>query len=500
VTIREDSWIFSLPSDPGKVDSLSMDRTRLTRMSWLCLLALASGLKADVTSSIDAIVRENYLKNVEVGVKIVRLGDTPAASVTVYDRHGDVPFTPASNLKLATTSAALDTLGADFQFRTLLVQKGTTLALVGDGDPTLGDAELLKKVGWKSTTLFEKWAEALATRGLTKATGVSYDDGIFDAEFQHKNWPADQIHKRYVAGVSGLNFNANCLDFYLEPKGAGAVVGYRVDPPISGIPINNTCVQGSKNAVWLSRARDSSDIELKGQIPSANGEPISVTVNDPSNFAAMAFAEAFGRSGVAIEGPIVRDTTIRASIKDWTLLAVHETPIEQVLTRANKDSMNVYAESLFKRTGAKVSGEPGSWKNGIVAVGKYLESIGVPASQFSLDDGCGLSRKNNISPSALVTILQHQYFGKNRDLFVRTLAVAGVDGTLENRFDGTPLRERVFAKSGFIDGVSTLSGFAKGKNDQWYAFSILFNGIPKQSNSIAKKLQERIVLAIDAGS
>ncbi len=469
-------------------------------MSWLCLFALSSGLQAaDVKPAIDAIVQDNYLKNVEVGVKIVRLGDSPAASQVIYDRHGNVPFTPASNLKLVTTSAALDLLGADFQFRTQLVQKGSALALVGDGDPTLGDAELLKPVGWQSTTLFEKWAQTLSARGLTQATSLSYDDGIFDQEFQHRSWPADQIHKRYVAGVSGLNFNANCLDFYIEPRGSGARVGYRTDPPITTIPVNNSCVQGSKNAVWLSRARGADRIDLKGQIPSANVLPISVTINDPSQFAALALADTFGRHGVAIEGQPTRDKTIRASLKDWTLLAVHETPLEQVLNRSNKDSMNVYAEALFKRIGAKSSGEPGSWQNGIAAVSRYLESIGIPAGEFSLDDGCGLSRKNTVSPNALVTILQHQYFGRNREAYLRSMAVAGIDGTLENRFGGTPLRERVFAKSGFIDGVSSLSGYVRATDGQWYAFSILFNGIPKGTNSTAKQMQERIVLTIESG-
>lgn len=463
------------------------------------LLVIACGqiTFAQVRQRVEDVLKEPYLRNIEVGVKLVKLGDKPDADQTLYERRADVPFTPASNLKVLTTSAALDTLGADFKFTTLLVQKEQTLALIGDGDPTLGDAEFLKKADWQSTTLFTKWAEALASRGLKEAASLLYDDSIFDHVYQHPSWPVDQIHKRYVAGVAGLNFNANCLDFYLKPNGRGEVVSYQTDPPAVGIAIQNNCTLGGKNAVWLSRAPASDAIILRGETNGANMEPISVTVNNPPMFTADVFLRTFGQAGIAIKGEPVRDPSIRKSIRDWTALAVHETPIEQVLTRANKDSMNLYAEALCKRMGAKASGESGTWANGTQAIGKYLQSLGVPDNQFTLDDGSGLSRKNAISPDAMIAILRHQYHSKNRDLFIRTFAVGGIDGTLEHRFDDGPLKERVFAKSGFIDGVSALSGYVHGKDDQWYAFSILFNGIAKGTNATAKKLQERIVLSLE---
>jgi len=73
-----------------------------------------------------------------------------------------------------------------------------------------------------------------------------------------------------------------------------------------------------------------------------------------------------------------------------------------------------------------------------------------------------------------------------------------VDGTLDDRFRGTDLRRRVFGKSGFVEGVSCLSGYLKARDGQWYAFSIMMNGIPRLSNTGIKTLQERIVKALDA--
>jgi D-alanyl-D-alanine carboxypeptidase/D-alanyl-D-alanine-endopeptidase (penicillin-binding protein 4) len=95
-------------------------------------------------------------------------------------------------------------------------------------------------------------------------------------------------------------------------------------------------------------------------------------------------------------------------------------------------------------------------------------------------------------------VLDYNFTSKNRDAFMASLSVAGVDGTLEDRFRGTPdMKRRVIGKSGFVEGVSCLSGYMRGRDNQLYAFSIMMNGIPYKSNTLAKALQERIVRALD---
>ncbi|MGC4033371.1 MAG: D-alanyl-D-alanine carboxypeptidase/D-alanyl-D-alanine-endopeptidase [Tepidisphaeraceae bacterium] len=452
--------------------------------------------KADVSDQINAVLRDSYLAKVKVGIKIMRLGPDKPVGV-VYEKESTHPLVPASNLKLITTAAALDGLGADFVFKTKLLQKGDTIALVGDGDPSLGDAEALEGTGWRSTTLFEKWAEGLSGRGVKSAAKLLYDNSIFDDKFQHPNWPEDQLHKRYVAGVAGLNFNANCLDFYLKPKGIGQTVDYSVDPTTTYAPIANTCVGGKKNAVWLSRMPDSNKIELRGQIDVANIKPISVTVENPPLMTATVLGDVFKKAGIALPTEVTRDTTIRTNEDGWTPLAVYETPISHIIARANKDSMNLYAEALCKRLGAKTGNEPGSWKNGPAAVGAFLQSIGIDDKQFSLDDGCGLSKHNVISPGGIVAVLEHEFYARHKDVYLASLSVAGADGTLKERFAGSSLQERVIGKSGFVNGVSSLSGFLRAKDGSTFVFSIMFNGIAEGTNSRAKVLQEKIVQALD---
>jgi D-alanyl-D-alanine carboxypeptidase/D-alanyl-D-alanine-endopeptidase (penicillin-binding protein 4) len=465
-------------------------------------------LRADLSADIQAVLKDKTLQRAEVGIEIIRLGDSAKTDKVLFRHNSEIPLIPASNLKLVTTSAALANLGPDFKFRTLLLKHNNDLVLIGDGDPTMGDAELLKKSGWDVSTLFKNWAEQLKSNGLVKFNRLVVDDSIFDEQFLHPHWPMEQAHKRYVAEVGGLNLNANCVDFYLRATAAGETVRYIESPSTRYISVANTCVTGGDNAVWLSRQGGSNNIILRGHTPSSSDVPVSVTVHDPSLFAATVLQETLDAGGVKIVGATpVRDRTLRAALlktgldKDpsWSVLAVHETPLATVLARANKDSMNLYAEALCKRIGAASGSESGSWKNGTAASAAFLQKIGVESSEFHFDDGCGLSKENTISANALCQVLLHNHHDPAvKDPFFVSLSIAGRDGTLEHRFAGTDLRGRVFGKSGFVNSVRTLTGYLKAKDEQWYAFSILINQIA--DTATGKNLQEMIVHAVDAHS
>jgi serine-type D-Ala-D-Ala carboxypeptidase/endopeptidase (penicillin-binding protein 4) len=468
------------------------------------MLAACPGARADLSAEIDQILNDKLLSHAAVGIDVVRMGKSAGDIDRIYALNSTTPLVPASNLKVVTTSAALEQLGGDFKFRTLLLYHAGDLILIGDGDPTFGDAELLKKVGWGVDTVFKTWATSLLSKQFRGARDLLVDDSVFDDEFLHPDWPADQTQKRYVAEIAALNLNANCLDVYVHPGGYGRLVDFSTDPVTRYVTIKNTCVAGGENAVWLSREPGTNDLVLRGTAQTANDVPISVTIHDPPLYAGTVLAETFRGAGIALSGQVKRDRTMRDAWlkaqqdgdRSWTLLAVHETPLTSVIDRANKDSMNLYAECLCKRLGFARHGQ-GTWKTGTAAVGDFLSSLQIPKSQYVLDDGCGLSKNNAISAHLMVSVLMHDYFGPNAETWMASLAVAGEDGTLAERFHGSDLRGRVIAKTGFVNGVSCLSGYLRAKDDNWYCFSILFNGIPEGSNSGAKILEERIVRAID---
>jgi D-alanyl-D-alanine carboxypeptidase/D-alanyl-D-alanine-endopeptidase (penicillin-binding protein 4) len=304
--------------------------------------------------------------------------------------------------------------------------------------------------------------------------------------------------------VGGLNFDQNCIDFVIQPTAPGTRVSFSLEPNSRYVNVENLCVTG-QNEVLLGRKPGTNEIVLKGQAPHGNPSVFSETIHDPPVYGATVLAETLENSGVQVAGTVKRDCTMRQQrakgpAGEWTVVAIHETPLSLALARANKDSVNLYAESLCKRLGHEATQQSGSWENGTAAVGAFLKKAGVAENEFKLDDGSGLSKQNAVSAHALVRVLAYDFYGKNRDAFVNSLSISGVDGTLEERFRGSDLRKRVIGKSGFVEGVSCLSGLLKARDGEWYAFAIMMNGVPHGGTSIAKALQERIVKAVDTHS
>jgi D-alanyl-D-alanine carboxypeptidase/D-alanyl-D-alanine-endopeptidase (penicillin-binding protein 4) len=469
---------------------------------WLAAPAAAPA-RADLAGDVRAVLRDKYLNKVEIGIAIARLPDggsagAGAAPEVLFRHESDIPLIPASNLKLVTTSAFLDRFGPTWKFRTVLLMKDSDLFLIGDGDPALGDAEMLKKLGWDVDTVFKAWADSIKQRGPSSVRNVYVDDSVFDEAFLHPNWLSRYLGDRYAAQVGGVNLNANCIDFLVRTTSSGEPVTYTMNPDTRYATVKNLAVTGEDRGVGVSRPPNRNDLTLRGEIGQSLGKPISVPIHDPPMFAATVLSETLVKNGVAVTGTTTRDRGVReryaADPQGWSVIAAIETRLPTVLERANKDSMNLYAEALCKRLGREASGQPGSWASGTAAMGEFLKRVGIAEEQFKLDDGSGLSRENAISPDAMLKILAHNFQSPHRETFVNSLAVAGADGTFEKRFKNN-LKGRVFGKSGYIAGVSALSGYVKTEDGKWFAFSILMNGIT--NNVTAKTLQERIVAAID---
>jgi D-alanyl-D-alanine carboxypeptidase/D-alanyl-D-alanine-endopeptidase (penicillin-binding protein 4) len=473
----------------------------LSRMMTIVLLAAASA-RADLQQDVRKAIGEAKLKNASIGVQIVKLGQAPELDQPLVSIEADKPLIPASNLKLITTAAAIDTLGVDFEFRTQLLTREGDVAIIGDGDPMFGDSVGLTGTDWGTTTVFDSWADRLKELKITSVKDVIIDDSIFEELSFHPRWPVDQAHLEYVPQVSGMNLNANCLDVYAI-RNADGTATYRIDPPTKYVKMENQISVGSTHSLFLSRVLGGNRIILKGTINGTNRAPFRVTIHDPSMYAATVFAETLRRKGIEVTGEVKRERSIRSSLENatmpagWTPVAINCTPLERILARTNKESINLYAESIGKRLAAKMLGAPGTWETVPKALTAFVTKAGAKGGTATFDDGCGLSKQNFVSPSAFCSTLAYMFHGANREAYLSTLSVGGVDGTLSKRFrEG--LAGRVFAKSGYVTGVSTLSGYLKTETGEWFAFSVLTNNI--SSAGEAKNLQDAIVRAIDANA
>lgn len=137
--------------------------------------------------------------------------------------------------------------------------------------------------------------------------------------------------------------------------------------------------------------------------------------------------------------------------------------LESWITVVNRDSHNAYADDLLRRVG------------GQHAVQQALTPLGIDPDSYEQVDGSGLSRQNRATPTAFVTLLKSMHAHNERDLFYRSLPVAGVSGTLRNRFRATSIQGRLHAKTGTLRGVRALSGYLETPNYGTVALSILIN-------------------------
>jgi len=443
---------------------------------WCAVILLALGTATAGTprpkksmplaARLDRILTAPQQQSLKLGARVIEL---PSGRV-LYDRHGQRPMIPASNMKLVVMAAAIQQLGRDFKFQTVLTVRDLDLVVIGGGDPTIGDERLAAARGRPITALFHQWAQALKTAGVRQIPGnVLIDDSIFDRHFTHPQWPADQYQSWYEAPIGGLNFDANCIQAVVAPTQPKRPAKVWLVPGNTFLKIKNNTVTGKKQTVVVARPRHSDQLVLTGTV--ARKAPLQpVTVRDPGLYFGSVLKTVLATDGIAVGGKVLRqkvrfnDGRIPA---DCHIVAVHRTPLADPLARCGKDSLGMMAEGLFKTLGAQRSGQ-GTWESGRSAIHAFLRTAGIPANQVTIADGSGLSRYGRLSAAAATQVLAHVFRAPPEDfqLFRNSLATAGTDGTLKKRLRGRDTVGRIFGKTGTINGVRTLAGYIHTHSDR----------------------------------
>lgn len=463
---------------------------------FLPLLATELAANTAMSRALGQRIAEARRASPDLGVHVVEV----ESGAEIYGYHEDELQVLASNTKLFTTAAALDILGPDFRFETPLLIRGAVydgtlggdLAVVGSGDPSFSG----RLFGGDSWAIFRSWAEALKARGVVRATGDLYlVRGLFEDRLLHPDWPTDQLTRWYEAPVDALSYNDNCIAVRISPgahKGAPGKV--ELDPELGLYRVINRVVTGASargHHLVVNREPGASEIVVSGNIWSAS-RPVEawITVPNPTAYFGAALAQELARQGIVIEGSIKIVDALPGDV--WERVAAHTTDLRVTIAVTNLHSQNFYAESLLKVLGARASGI-GSWQEGVKAVAEFLFRAGL--SGFELADGSGMSRGNRASPRHMTTLLRHMVLRPEGKGFMTSLPMAGgEEGTWAKHLREAPYAGNVFAKTGTLAGVSSLSGYARGLSGRLYAFSILCN----QTGSVwrARQAQDAIVRAM----
>lgn len=442
--------------------------------------------------TIDRALADPALAHGIQGVLVHSLND----GRVLYEKNKDLVFIPASNFKLITSASALDVLGRDYKFQTSLYASGEQrpdgvlkgdVILVGRGDPLFKYEHL------------EAMAAGIKERGIKFVEGnVVGDDAWFDGVRLGWGWSWDDEPYYYAAQISALNLNKNVVDVWVRPgRKVGARALVRVTPPTSYMTVRNECATsaaGSKKSVFVDRIRGRNVIRVTGSVPldyKSEGPEEAITMEEPTLFAAQTLAEILYRNGIEVKGRPVRGK----KPEDAKLLAVHKSPaMSEILALLNKPSDNLIAEVLLKTLGAEVKGK-GSAAAGEGVELDFLKKVGLDMTAVNITDGSGLSRHNYISPQNLVTLLEYMYRHKHSKVYLDSLPIAGVDGTLRRRMKETAAEGNARAKTGYVSRVSTLSGFVTTKAGEPLVFSIMMNNHLCR-NTEAKAVQDKIIAAL----
>ncbi len=163
---------------------------------------------------------------------------------------------------------------------------------------------------------------------------------------------------------------------------------------------------------------------------------------------------------------------------------IRSTSISEWIKVTNLKSNNNYANILLRYLGGSYSVE------------QALTSLGVDSNGYRLRDGSGLSRNNLATPRTLVSTLRSMYDAKGNDVFLASLPVAGISGTLKHRLRHTTAQGTVRAKTGTLRGVSALSGYIEHPDYDTVVFSIITNQPQNQSKSAVVAAIDEIVLRL----
>jgi D-alanyl-D-alanine carboxypeptidase/D-alanyl-D-alanine-endopeptidase (penicillin-binding protein 4) len=398
-----------------------------------------------------------------------------ATGRSLYEHQAGVLLKPASNMKLLTAAAALALLRPEYRFRTSFyaAAEPTPAGIVRGG--------LHIKGGGSPGLVGEEWwliARRIRALGITRIEGdLIADDTFFDDVRRGPRWPSPSVDQPYNAPVGALSCFYNAVTVTVRPTTEGKPPEVLLDPFGSYFKVVNRAVtSGRGQDLRIGRQWDGRQniIHVEGRI-GTNVAPVSAykSVEEPALYAASAFREAAQREGITVTGGVAAGTVPAGA----RLLHVHESrPLADLVQDMNKESNNFMAESILKTIGAETAGPPGTTRKGAEAVLKYLAGLGVRTEGIVVADGSGLSPENRLTADALARVLLATYGDfQAAPEFMASLPIGGIDGTLDHRMIGSPATRKVRAKTGYINGVSSLSGYAWNDGGRLLVFSVLVN-------------------------
>jgi D-alanyl-D-alanine carboxypeptidase/D-alanyl-D-alanine-endopeptidase (penicillin-binding protein 4) len=411
---------------------------------------------------------------------------------TLFSESAGDALLPASTMKVFTSAIVLDRFGPNYQFSTDALRDGPVgsdgtltgnLYLRGDGDPALSG----KFVPGGPSAPMNRLADLVASKGIKRVTGsVIGDESAFDGEKVPEGWLTRYLQASYAARVSALSLNDNLVIVAVTPSSAGRPATVALEPSNNAIPLSASVRTVAGGGARLSfRKTSDGTITASGSIGTRAGTRRYVyIVEDPASFTTGAFRNALIARGVAVDGGIrLGRTPSDAS----TVASLLSPPLSSLVAAMNRESINHYAELLFRNAARGPKREAvGSADNASALLNQFFATkLKADTAGLAYADGSGLSTLDRATARSQVQLLSYAHRASWGPWLHASLPVAGDSETLSRRMRNTPAEGNLHAKTGTTNDVVALAGYVTAVNGEVLAFSFLYNG---RDRSVARSL------------
>jgi serine-type D-Ala-D-Ala carboxypeptidase/endopeptidase (penicillin-binding protein 4) len=450
----------------------------------------ATALAADLPSGARAVLERQSVQEANVSVVVREVVN--GASVIELNASASRP--PASTMKLLPTWAALDLLGPAYAWKTrawsdVPVAKGVlkgNLYLQGGGDPLL------------TIDRWWRFASDLRQSGLRVIEGdIVIDQTRFTAlderpeDFDGKFW------RTYNVLPDPMLVNWKSSDFTIRPSDDGSGIDITVQPFPEGLEIDNRvrlisgrCAGKNNRVAYTIEPEKPWRVVAAGRIATSCGAQTQrLAVMEPAQYAWGTFVTLWRQLGGQFRGEMLRAPTPPAA----RLLLTHESqPLSEIVRVTNKHSSNMMARSLLLAIAAEMSGIPATQAAGEAAIKDWLKTRGLEFPELVIGNGSGLSREARISADSMARLLRGAWQDRFAPEFLSSLALGGLDGTLEKRFAGVDDPSRIRMKTGTLRDVSAIAGFVTGRSGRTYLVVVFVNQ-PGAQNGSGEAIQAAVV-------
>jgi D-alanyl-D-alanine carboxypeptidase/D-alanyl-D-alanine-endopeptidase (penicillin-binding protein 4) len=464
-------------------------------------ISVSSFARADdgMAERLKKAVNASGFKAGELGLWVGTASGKGKQLETYYALNADKLFIPASLSKIPTAGAVLNALHPGFKFKTQLVSD----AKVENGN--LGGALFLKGGGDPSFVSENMWflVNELTRTGVKTIEGdVVVDDSRFDTIRFGDDRQDERVDRAYDAPIGAMSMNWNAVNVYVRP---GDKVGdkLRVFADVSSpyLKVRNetrTAAAGKGKNVGVERTSEkgfSGDvIVVSGGMAIDQGEAVVYkSISNPDQWSGSILVEFLRQRGIEVKGKV----RTGAAPKSALVLATSESrSLTSAVADMGKWSNNYVAEMLIKNLSAEAGDAPGTMTGGMARVIKYLEGAGLKKDEFEFINAAGFTRKNKFTPQQLGRVLEHIHADFTIfPEFLSSLPIAGVDGTLRNRMKNSRAERWVRAKTGLLNGVVGLAGFAGRPAGRVVSFAFIYNGAAGREDK-ARALFDRMAASI----